>query len=174
MANKVNPPIAVLSNTQFGSLAYKLGLEEILRQLWTRTGGGDDSVAAADTKELFSWQGVDKTSDIDSIFNQPVQEQVQMPAFVIGQKSRELVSTASNYTTAGDEIVEATSNITVSLNASPDEGETVTAKRNTTAGTVTVSGNGKNIDGAATHLLTINYDSRTFIYSASSGEWLVI
>jgi hypothetical protein len=78
------------------------------------------------------------------------------------------------YTTAGSITVIATSNITVTLNASPDTGETVTIKRATTAGTVTIDGNGKNIDGASTHTLILNYESRNILYVTETDEWLIV
>lgn len=84
------------------------------------------------------------------------------------------ISTSSNYTTTGNEdVVIATAAITVTLNDSPDDGETVTVKRATTAGYVTVDGNGNTIDGDTDFIMVNNYDSYTFIYIEDAGEWLI-
>lgn len=85
------------------------------------------------------------------------------------------VSTSTAYTTTGlEDLVIATASLTVSLNASPDDGETVKVKRATTAGYVTVSGNGNTIDGDSTFTMVNNYGSFTFKYVEDAGEWLII
>lgn len=84
------------------------------------------------------------------------------------------VSTASNYTTTGAErLIVATGAITITLNADPEDFETVTIKRATTAGAVTISGNGNTIDGSATFSMISNYDSYTVVYSVDAAEWLI-
>lgn len=85
-----------------------------------------------------------------------------------------VVVTSSAYTTTSNQTVIAESNITITLNDSPSDNERVTAKRATAAGTVTVDGNGKNIDGTATADLLSNYETITVIYSATNDEWLII
>ena len=155
-------------------------IREILNQLFqlrTRTGGDEDAVSAQQTKELYPWAGVsfsDSDSSILSALFQTVRETTAIPQFIIPVKQVPFFSVTANHTCYGDEIVEAKSNITVYLNSSPNETEQITVKRNTTAGTVTIDGNGKNIDGFATIALATNYTSMTMFYSANSNEWIVI
>jgi len=84
------------------------------------------------------------------------------------------VSTSGAYTTERSSVIVVTDAVTITLNASPSDQEYVTVKRVTTAGNVTIDGNGKNIDGGATYSMVSNYDSYTFRYFDSPGEWLII
>lgn len=85
------------------------------------------------------------------------------------------IYTVVDYTTTGDEaVVIAGSNITVTLNDSPADGERVSVKRSTTAGYVVVSGNGNTVDGDTTFTMVVNYDSYTFVYSEEAGEWVIV
>ena len=59
MVTKVNPPIAVLRSTQFGSEAYKRGLEDIINQLWTKTGGGGDSIENITIEQNYTWDALE-------------------------------------------------------------------------------------------------------------------
>lgn len=65
---------------------------------------------------------------------------------------------------------------TVNLPASPATGEVHIVKDNTGTGAatnnITVSGNGKNIDGAASH--TINTDRAAFTYIYNSVQWSIV
>ena len=79
-------------------------------------------------------------------------------------------SVSSNFSTTRSAAIVATSNITITLNATPADQETVIVKRVTAAGNVTVSGNGNNIDGAASSTLSTNYDSLTVRYFDSAGS----
>lgn len=90
------------------------------------------------------------------------------PKFSNPQSQTEYFSTAINFTTTGNEFVEVTSNVTVFLNAEPNEGEKVIVKRNTGAGSVTIDANGSTIDGAATLVQTTNFEPTTLIYF---GQW---
>ena len=108
----------------------------------------------------------------------PYIPQVQAPPDVLPliqyQKSHsqyEYITTAVNYTAQSFQIVECTSNKTITLPAFPDQLEMVVVKSNSAAGDVTISGNGKNIDGVAS--LTIpRYAVRWMVYSGS--QWMVL
>jgi len=66
---------------------------------------------------------------------------------------------------------------TITLPASPIANETYIIKDfsgNLSVNTVTVSGNGRNIDGAATFPMSTNYESITVIYNASTNTWGII
>lgn len=61
---------------------------------------------------------------------------------------------------------------TVNLPAIPNQGDTYTVKKSVAANTLTIGGNGKNIDGSGSVALTTQYSSRTVIYNGT--EWSVI
>lgn len=67
-------------------------------------------------------------------------------------------------TTGGD--------FTVNLPATPTTGDTYAIKKSVAANTLTFSGNGKNIDGAASLAITTQYTSITVIYNGT--EWSII
>lgn len=171
-----------------------------LYDLWRRTGGGSDQVSNQQLRELYPWMAgqngqqsspnvvfapycptskwtpefkAPQSHDALPAFATPAQFN-QFPSFAVGAAKPAFFSVSAGHTTSGNEIVEATSNITVTLNATPDTDEIVIVKRNTGAGTVTVDGNGRNIDGAATYSLSTNYNTVTAIYSVASNIWLTI
>jgi hypothetical protein len=80
------------------------------------------------------------------------------------------VTTTANYTTAGNMIVEAQAVLTVYLSASPRFQDTCIIKRNTAAGTVTISGNGNTIDGAANQFLSSNFHFRVLMFNGT--QWV--
>jgi hypothetical protein len=84
---------------------------------------------------------------------------------------RSYASTAADYTTSSSEIVICgnSSGITVYLNATPDDGERVTVKR--ADATVTVDGNGRNIDASASVTLSTIYDPLDCVYSLLTDTW---
>lgn len=145
-------------------------LLDIIQQLKVRTGGNDDFVSNQQTKELFPWTALGE-SQLLPAFNTE-KESNPLPIFTVSQSPVDVLSVSANHTTAGDEIVIVTSNITVFLNPEPAELERVVIKRNTALGTVTVEGNGHTIDGAATYMQVINYESVTVIYIDT--EWVII
>lgn len=64
--------------------------------------------------------------------------------------------------------------VQINLPAAPSDGEKHVIKDglgNANAHNITISGNGKNIDGAASVLMSVNYEALTFIYSATAGSW---
>lgn len=61
---------------------------------------------------------------------------------------------------------------TITLIASPTDGQMhIVTKADASANNVTVSGNGKNINGAGTVAWNTQYQGRLLIYMAGSGEW---
>lgn len=61
------------------------------------------------------------------------------------------------------------------LPASPSAGDNyIIKKTDVSANAVTVDGNGKNIDGAATYALASQYDSVRVLYDSTDDEWYII
>ena len=129
--------------------------------LWVRTGAGDDHISNQSIREVYPWTVDEDKNDLSYIrFDQSLPE-------------LDVISTAVNRTTAGDEINIVTSTVTISLNAIPNDLEAVHIKHATT-GTVTISGNGNTIDGETTILVYKKYTSLHIIYSVDAGEWLIV
>jgi len=82
----------------------------------------------------------------------------------------EIVSITASFTTTGDQIIlcNNTSLITVTLNATPQDGERVRVKMRDSAVDVTSA---DNIDGVATISIVTKFDAPLFIYTDDSGEW---
>lgn len=83
----------------------------------------------------------------------------------------QVITTAVNYTTTSNQLIIATSNITITLNANPKDKEVAIIKRDTTAGTVTISGT---IDGSTSYNLITNYEAAHCIYSYDNSTWYII
>lgn len=91
---------------------------------------------------------------------------------------RKTVNTAVNYAVSStDQMVVATVNpLTITLPLAPVDQREIVFKAITASGgsPVTINGNGKLIDAAATATLTSNYASRTLVYNAALNKWLNI
>ncbi len=62
--------------------------------------------------------------------------------------------------------------ITVTLHGKPADGDEVVVKRQNAQ--VTIAGNGQTIDGAATLVLSAQYDAPHLHYTESGSEWSII
>lgn len=173
MSERVNPPPFVgfpqrnpfnrgTAEYQFTqSLISALNQQRIvIEQLWRRTGAGSDDVSDGQTRELFPWaQGQSESSGSNSTVN---------ALFSLNKADTPFFSVSTNHTTAGNEVIEATAALTVTLNQYPDELETVTVARNGT-GNVIIDGNGNNIAGASTYTMLADGEVRDLTYL--NGEW---
>ncbi len=87
------------------------------------------------------------------------------------------VAVTAAHTVSGRVAVETlictnTGAVTVTLNVSPFDMQEVKVKR--TDAQVTIDGNGKNIDGSATLVLSAIYDAPHLVYSEDHGEWSIL
>lgn len=148
---RVNPPPQLpIPKEASGKMKEFLSRQQmILFQLWKRTGGSEDLVADTAESEIFD-QDIARSSDF-----------LSLPVTV----------TAVDHTSTESEIISCTntSEITITLNDIPDDGEKVRVKR--TASKVVVSGNGNTIDGDTTVIITAKHAAPTFIYTVDVGEW---
>ena len=92
------------------------------------------------------------------------------------QRGGTTVNITDNYTIlSSDEYIlcDATiSSLTVTLPSSPANGEIVTIKKtDSTGNTVTVDGNGYNVDGQSTHIISTQYDFIKILYNT---EWYIV
>jgi hypothetical protein len=136
-------------------------LNRFLHDLYLRTGGGNDAIAAQSIRESYAWLLGDRSSV----------ESTQYSVTVSSTKEN-VLSTATSVTLTGYEsLVIVTAAATITLNPRPAEHETVTIKR-AGAGTVVLSSS-LNIDGAATYNMVMNYEAVDLVYSLQSG-WLIV
>jgi hypothetical protein len=129
-------------------------LEWLLFQLWTRTGGADDSVD----------ETVNSQVDTDGLFG--------LFSRISDLEFRNVIPTAIDYTTIGSDIVICTDAVTITLNDEPDDQELATVKR--AAGQIIINGNGKLIDGNTTLRINVKYTSLDIIYTVETDSWHVI
>ncbi len=91
-----------------------------------------------------------------------------------------IVTTAISYTVlAQDRIISCTAgSITITLIANPPTSAMKIIVKdlngNAAASNITVSGNGHNIDGAATYVMNVNFASATFVWNLTSTTWMVV
>lgn len=87
----------------------------------------------------------------------------------------DVVSTAVNYTTVGDQVIKCTSALTVTLNDEPEDQEK--AKILVTNGDVKIDGNGRNIDGATdVTIVFANIQPPATVdclYLVETDEWII-
>jgi hypothetical protein len=92
-----------------------------------------------------------------------------------GSFTIEAISTTSTAATTNEVVSITAGGITVSAPASPATGDFLYFKDtngNATASNIVISGNGKNIDGAATFTFTTNYTALFIVYNGTS--WMIL
>jgi hypothetical protein len=78
---------------------------------------------------------------------------------------------SSDYTTANSEKVACSNSVTITLNDTPDDFELVTIVA--TNGKVNIEGNGRDISGHPSVVISRNYNSLSLMYSIELNEWLI-
>lgn len=94
-------------------------------------------------------------------------DHLQLP--VVIKTSGPYTITSTDYLVIGDT---TSGSFSVLLPASPNIGDVYSVKKSVAANTLTFSGNGKNIDGAASIAIATQYTSYTVIYNGT--EWSII
>ena len=153
MVNNVDaPPIARMPD-KFANdpelREYFLQQENIIYQLWLRTGGFNDDISDSGLRELYPFPNL-----YSQIYND----------------SKDTQQISADYTTTGNQVLIVTTACTVTLNSTPDNLEEVTVKHATT-GLITVSGT---IDDASSYRMVQPYESKTFVYLTSESKWFIV
>jgi hypothetical protein len=156
---KVNPPPQLRIPRAFqNDIEVRSFFEQqqtILFQLWQKVGGGNDNFDELESQ-------LNEFDELEAIYGQ-------------SQNSNVSVQT-SNYTTLGSEIVVCDSAITVTLNDTPDDRETVTVKiRN---GDVVIDGNGRDLDGESSITFVAEdlqgQPTVDIIYLLETDDWIIV
>lgn len=125
-----------------------------LFQLWQRTGAGTDLVEEAlESSGSFITSAATQGLGVFELLS---------PVRVI----------SNNYVTIGNEILFLSKNVTITLNATPSDGERVYVKASDREHDV--SGNGKKIDGHTSISYKTPYIGHWFVYSVELDAWRVI
>lgn len=145
-------------------------LNRFLHDIWVRTGAGDDAIDSGEKIELYD-PGIETNNNAERIedLELDIEPDNAVEALqLIDDMQMSIVEVTANYTTTGNEIIicNNTTPITVTLNASPENGEKVRIKRRDSA--VTVSGS---IDGNASTTIAYVYDAPLVIYTDDASEW---
>lgn len=150
--------------------AYMQQIGQILWQLWRRTGGSTDAVSSTQNRDLYDSTGyIAALADTEKrITGVSLETMADARAF----HEYRAVSKSSAYTACEYDFVSATSNITVTLPASPCTNCTVIV-RNGDGSIITVDGNGRNINGTATIRSGVKNTSMVFHYFIDSDEWFI-
>ncbi len=80
---------------------------------------------------------------------------------------------AGPYNASAGEALICDGTFTVNLPAAPNDADRILVKL-ITADTVTVDGQGNNIDGGGTNTVDTQYESKTYLWDDDNGEWHVI
>ena len=86
------------------------------------------------------------------------------------EKKVKTVATSADYTARPFDFVNATNRATVTFPSNPEEDDLIII-RNGDGSTITLSGNGKNMNGSATGELTTEGTAIEFYYFIASDEW---
>lgn len=85
-------------------------------------------------------------------------------------KSQIIKTINEDYSVDGYEVLVATDELSITLPEEPFENQEVIIK-SMTLNTITIIGNGKNIDGSSTLLINTQYDNIRLIYIKSQDAW---
>jgi hypothetical protein len=110
-----------------------------------------------------------KVDDVDEL---PAAEYNAMVAYI----KRAVVSKNGAYTAVNKEVVLVDASgggVTINLPASPNDGDFIDIKKtDSSSNTVTISGNGNNVDGVANVYLYVQYESICIVSDGSN--WFII
>lgn len=101
-------------------------------------------------------------TEFDDIFSESAQDQLR----------DDVVVTAADYTTIGDQIIVATDELTVTLNATPEDRELVKIHANN--GRVDIDANGKTINGETDAIIRRNFTTWDILYIVELDSWIII
>lgn len=109
-----------------------------------------------------------KDLEVDQFFNKILGNMYEM--YSLFTKSYVFTEVNTDITTNGFIDILALDTLTVTLNDNPADNEEVNIKL-MTASTITIDGNGKDIDGLASFTMSTQYEKKKIIYIKSQDKW---
>lgn len=164
MSNRVDPfvhkvPPSLLRGDTRQYFEY---LNNFLFQLWKRTGGGDDEIANTDLSETYPWQfDEEDTNDVAAIYPQVMHSTV---------REISCVSVSQNYTALPNQFVNASGGATITFPQYPDASD-VLIVRNGDGSAIKLNGNGRELNGSTSGIITRQYTTIEFYYFIDENEW---
>ena len=132
--------------------------------MWVRSGGGTDEIAAVSVREVFPWDYSD-TSAADSAALQSL-----FSSLIPEAKEWRAVTATQNYTALDHDFINAKSGAEITFPQYPSESSVMTI-RNGDGSQVKLKGNGKKINGQTTGIIARKGTSIDFYYFIDSDEW---
>lgn len=133
---------------------------DILRQTRERTGGPSDLVSAQSLRELYPWNVQDDPEG-------------QMPVFPIQTGEEWFYSSkTANHAATDYEFIIASNSITVTLPSQPKL-ESQVGVRNSDGSTITINGNGKNINARTSIRSKLKGTVLILLYIVETDEWVI-
>ena len=148
--------------------------------MWKRSGGGDDLISDAGTRESYPWvlDETDTYSNIYPMFGSDSQSQDFIknlyPQDTLEIKSliRKIISNEI-YTSAGDEFIKCKNKSTVKLPLNPSS-DCIIYVHNGDGTLLTIDGNGKTINGDKKKFLTQKGSGLQIYYFIEDNEYIAI
>ena len=165
MATRVNPPPqlkiprAFLADPEIRE--YERQRDIILFQLYTRTGGEEDSITNIELAESYPWP-TNQLSEESESFKYPAIEQAV--------KQIRTVTVKSNYTAVDGDFINAKSSAQITFPKYPNENSVIIV-RNGDGTNIKLIGNGKKINGSTLGYLNRKETAIEFYYFIDSDEW---
>lgn len=169
MTQNVNPPPIIIPQSlrqDPDTASFFTSLTFFLQQLWRRTGGGTDEVAATQIREFYGWNLSDSGDDEDqSIMAFSFASEADSPYSLFNA-----ITKTNNYTSVPFDFVNAKSGAEISFPAQPNKNDVVII-RNGDNSRIKLNGNGKTINGSNTGEIVRKGTCIIFQYFIDSDEW---
>jgi len=145
--------------------------------IWLRTGGGTDEIAATAIRESYAWDTNSDTSGIDSanvrqLFQseQAIERPFNYHIEHAPKEWRNITITGGAYTALDHDFINAKGNALIYFPEYPEVNATFTV-RNGDNSRITLVGNGKMLNGCSTGIIDNQETSIDWHYFIDSDEW---
>ena len=143
-------------------------LQEDMYRLWLRSGGGKDQVSEI----VIDLDAINDRLDAIELRLTAIEAELIVLAARIAYLEGTMIVTAVDVTAAGNTTIICTAALTVTLAADPLDKDLVKVKQ--TNGSVTISGNSKNIDGDSSVIMRRNFTGLDMVYSSTADAWFIV
>ena len=141
--------------------------------IWNRTGGGTDAIDAGQREHGYSENLISLLIGQVAFLKERVDAlEKESPASICSEGIFSSVTVTASYTAADFDFVSASQGATITLPQYPSENSVIIV-RNGNGSIISVSGNGRNINGTATVLSGVKNTTMVFHYFIDSNEWFI-